>query len=146
MRRLYLFWRMSSVHKRLLFEAACGLCWYKVTLYVLPFRWIAPRLGRPMASLPAEVSPEQIVVANRVAWAVQIAGRRLPWHSRCLVRAVTAKRMLQRRGLSSTLYLGALRKNQTEVGTHAWLRFGDCLLVGGHAASDHTVLATFAEE
>jgi hypothetical protein len=130
--------------RRLLLEAAVRLTWYKGALWVLPFRWIAPRLGRPAGQPPLATAAE-LAAARRITWAVHIAARNLPWHSRCLVRAVTAKIMLQRRGLRSTLYLGVRRGDDLEVASHAWLRVGELSLIGGPSA-DYTVLASFADD
>ncbi|MGD8329116.1 MAG: lasso peptide biosynthesis B2 protein [Gemmatimonadales bacterium] len=131
--------------RALLLEAALRLSWYKLALFVLPFRWIAPRLGRPVQEPSRRGSADQLADARRIGWAVSLMARKLPWHSRCLVRAVTAKVMLQRRGLRSTLYLGVRREDDRKVSSHAWLRYGDLPLVGGLSA-DYTVLATFADD
>lgn len=131
--------------RALLLEAALRLSWYKVALFVLPFRWIAPRLGRSVQEGPQRESADQLADARRIGWAVSLMARKLPWHSRCLVRAVTAKVMLQRRGLRSTLYLGVRREDGRKVSSHAWLRCGDMPLVGGLSA-DYTILATFADD
>jgi hypothetical protein len=146
MSRLARFRKVSWSGHKLLLEATVGLCWYKATLYLLPFRWIAPHLGRPMTEPSSTISGEQREVAKKVAWAVRVAGNKLPWHNRCLVRAVTAKGMLRRRGLGSTLYLGVRRGIDREVSTHAWLRVGELPLVGARGARDYTVLATFADD
>lgn len=137
--------RIPSDRRKLLYEAVLLLAWYKVILFVLPFRWIAPRLGRTVEPLRAAVSADRVEAAKRIGWAVSLAARNLPWHSRCLVRAVAAKVMLQRRGLRSTLYLGVRRDDDREVSSHAWLRFGDVPLVGGRSAG-YTVVAAFADD
>jgi hypothetical protein len=131
--------------RALLLEAALRLAWYKVILFVLPFRWIAPRLGRTVKTPSQRASADRLADARRIGWAVSLTARKLPWHSRCLVCAVTAKVMLQRRGLPSTLYLGVRREDDRKVSSHAWLRYGDLPLVGGLSA-DYTILATFADD
>lgn len=145
MGRLAILRELAPDRRRLLIEGALRLTWYKVALYVLPFRWIAPRLGRPADPSAPSPTVEQLDAAKRVTWAIKIAARNLPWHSRCLVRAVAAKVMLQRRGLPSTLYLGMRREADLEVSSHAWLRVGELSLIGGPSA-DYTVLATFADD
>jgi hypothetical protein len=145
MLRLARFRHLTWARCRLLLEAGLGLALYKVVLYVVPFRLLAPSLGRPMRERLTPVNPAQREIIRQVAWALEAADRRLPWHSRCLVRAVTAKRMLQRRGLPSTLYLGARRDAERKIATHAWLLAGELPLVGTRGAREYTVLATFAD-
>ena len=128
----------------LLLEAAAALAVAGTALLVLPFRWIAPRLGETMADSPADDSaaPELL---RRIGWAVGVAGSHLPWRSRCLAEAMAGKLMLQRRGVRSTLYLGLAKDGETDLEAHAWLRCGDTVLTGGAMSDDYAVIASFAE-
>jgi adenylylsulfate kinase len=81
-------------------------------------------------SSPAVPVPH-LVEARRIAWAVQTASRYTPWKSNCLPSAIAAKYLLGRRGIASTLYLGAAFKARTELEAHAWLRCGPLHVTGG---------------
>ncbi len=52
------------------------------------------------------------------------------WESKCLVRALTAQKLLKRKGIHSTLYLGCGMKDGKMV-AHAWLRVGQMYVTGG---------------
>ena len=52
------------------------------------------------------------------------------WESKCLVRALTAQKLLKRKGIHSTLYLGCGLKEGKMV-AHAWLRVGQMYVTGG---------------
>ena len=67
-----------------------------------------------------------------------------PWESKCLVRALAAQRLLCRRGLSSTLYLGCGMEEGKMV-AHAWLRFGEMYVTGGDGGG-YTTVARFCKE
>jgi len=146
MTRLARFMRRSKPDRRLFIEALALLCWARLLIRVVPFRWIAPSLGRPMAESPVDVGDAQRQLARRVAWAVQAVARHLPLGFVCLPQAVAAKWMLRRRRLPSTLYLGLQRQTERSTTAHAWLRVGDMILTGRNESSNHTVVATFAEE
>ena len=101
----------------LLAEAAMTLAVARLAVLVLPFRWIAPRLGETMADSPEEDVAEPDLLL-RIGWAVAVASRYLPWTSRCLAEAIAGKAMLQRRGLRSTLYLGLAKDGPADIEAH----------------------------
>jgi hypothetical protein len=146
MNRLAKFMRCTSPDRRLLLEALALLCWAKFLILVMPFRWIVPHLGRPMAESSADISEAERRLALRIAWAVLAVARNVPLGFVCLPQAIAAKWMLRRRRLPSTLYLGMQRKNELKLTAHAWLRVGDKILTGRAERLDHTVIVTFAED
>ena len=140
------FMRRTRQDRRLLIEALALLCWARLLIRVVPFRWIAPHLGHPMAASPVLVSDAQRELALRVGWAVQAVARHVPLGFVCLPQAVAAKWMLRRRSLPSTLYLGLHRQEELKLTAHAWLRVGNQILTGRIESPDHMVIASFAEE
>ena len=128
----------------LLLEALATLGWAKLLLVTVPFRWIAPRLGRPMAESAVEISLAEQQLARRVSWAVEAVARAAPLGFVCLPQAIAAKWMLRRRRLGSTLYLGLRRGEAAGLTAHAWLRAGDQILTGRAGSQAHHTVASFA--
>ncbi len=128
----------------LLAEASLSLAVARLAVRLMPFRWIAPRLGETMAASPEEDSADPELL-RRIGWAVGVAGHNLPWTSRCLAEAIAGKAMLKRRGVPSTLYLGLAKDGQADLEAHAWLRCGSRILTGERASEGYTVIASFAE-
>jgi hypothetical protein len=95
-----------------------------------PFRYVALTLGQSQREAPRAASPRDANLSLRVSRGLQTAAVRLPWHTTCLERAVAAKWMLRRRGVPSTLYLGA-RRSGAGLAAHAWLRSGTAIVTGG---------------
>lgn len=146
MRRLRKFLAHDWTDRLLLLEALAWLCWVKFLLVCVPFRWIAPYLGRRMVQSPATVPVDARAHVVRISWAVQSVARRLPLGFVCLPQAIAAKWMLRRRRLASTLYLGLARPEEARLSAHAWLRAGDRILTGRAESLTHSPIATFAEE
>lgn len=146
MSRWQLFLRRSGRERLLFAEALAGLCWDKARVRWLPFRRLAPGLGAPQSETPREISAEQRALAVAVSWAVQAAARHSPVAFVCLPQAITAQRMLRRRGVASTLYLGVSpdRENAAAIAAHAWLRAGDKVVTGEAEAGRQLPLAWFA--
>ncbi|NCJ08052.1 lasso peptide biosynthesis B2 protein [Synechococcales cyanobacterium C] len=115
-------------------------------ILTVPFKHIAPHLGTHRAESSLSLSPEEAIVAREVSQAIWRAARNTPWKSNCLAQAIAAKRMLQRRGVSSTLYLGVNKDAAGELAAHAWVRCGEFWLTGGRGELHYTVVSTFTEE
>lgn len=145
MGRLAKFLNLAPADRACLLEAACWLGFARLAILVLPFRWLAPRLGKLMAQSPTETAAPTALL-DRISWSVGAASRRLPWESTCLTMAMAGKAMLRRRGIASTLYLGVAREPTAGLHSHAWLRCGDRILTGEQTMSGFTIISTFAEE
>jgi len=118
----------------------------RLAVLVLPFRWIVPSLGALKKETPANgLSDAQFVTVQLVTRAIARASRYTPWDSNCLAQALAAKRMLQRRGLASTLYLGAMLTDKRGLEAHAWVRCGAIYVSGGHIKDRFKVLSMFGD-
>ena len=137
------FLRLPVSSKVLLLEAWITLGLSRGMVLALPFRWIAPRLR---ARLPGSVQDPGQAQARTVGWALRVASRYTPWKSNCLAQAIAAKRMLHRRQLPSTLFLGVRKGEQDEFEAHAWVDCGPMTLTGGHDQAGYSVVSTFSDE
>ncbi len=142
MRRLVQFIRLPGPDRALLLEAAAGLVAAGVAIRVFRFVRLAAGLGTHMAESPLEQDRSATAEAVRVRWAVETAARHLPWKPVCLPQAVAAQRMLRRRGIPSTLYLGVDPGRGYDA--HAWVRAGKVVVTGGPRPDHFTVVSTFA--
>ena len=141
--------RLDWAQRLVLFEAAWSLTAALVAVRLLPFRWIAPRLGSSgETSIHRVLNTDQQWQAQQVGWAITALARYFPWDAKCLAQAVAGKWMLQRRGLPSTLYLGVDRVYDGEkwLEAHAWLRCGTDIITGEQQHERFKVLAAFTED
>ena len=145
MRRLGKFLRLSSSDRLLFVEAVIWLGIARLAVLVMPFRWIAPFLGRHMAESPQTTESEQKEIAERISRVVQTVSRHMPWECKCLTQAIACKNMLKRRGLQTTLYLGVAKGGEGNLKAHAWLRSGDMIVTGARGMDQCAVVSTFAE-
>jgi len=80
--------------------------------------------------------------AEKVIWAVEAAGRRMPRARTCLTQALAAQVLLARRGRPALLHIGVSRKEQEEFEAHAWLESGGEVMIGGYELERYTSLVT----
>jgi Transglutaminase-like superfamily len=138
--------RRSRAERLLLMEAFLLLGIARLTVLVLPFKWLAVSLGRHKHEADAQISFSDLNLARKVGQAVCSAANYTPWESVCLPQAVAAKWMLKRRHVAGTLYLG-VAKDETKpekLSAHAWLRSGNIILTGAAGHRQFTVVATFS--
>jgi hypothetical protein len=144
-RRIGKFLARPPAGRLLLLEALVYLGWARV-LKAMPFSRIAPALGTRQQETPLLHDPADEKRIRQVAQAVRIMSRHTLWESQCLVRAIAAKKMLRRRGIESTLYLGTARDESGKMIAHAWLRCGRIYVTGAEEMNLFTPVAAFGSE
>ena len=117
--------------------------YYRAFILFVPFNKLRKRMGNVKQESPEEETKEVYRTARHISWVVRSVANRTPWESKCLVRALTAQKMLKSRGISTTLYLG-VKKEADEMKAHAWLRCGKIFVSGGENKNEYTVVAKFA--
>ena len=139
------FMRLPFAEKLLLQEAALFMALARSAILLIPFRRIAPLLGRERLESPLEITRLQDFKAKQIGWAVVTMSYRTFWQSTCLVQAVAAQLMLNRRGIPGTLYLGAVKDKENKLHAHAWVRCGKSILTGAEGHQRFSVISTFAQ-
>ncbi|MFD1707984.1 lasso peptide biosynthesis B2 protein [Siminovitchia sediminis] len=129
----------------LLIEAFLYLGWARM-LKLFPFKKIAPALGEPMEETGDQINEGQIAVIKNISHAIHIMSRYTFWESQCLVKAMAGMKMLEKRGVESTLYLGTSRDKSGKMVAHAWLRSGPFYVSGSEGMQRFTTVGMFAKK
>lgn len=153
MRNLYLWARkiktyiltISTKEKLLFIEAfiLTGIMRYKILK--TPFNKLKIKLGEYNKESVEEVSIETYKKAKQIRWIVTHISQHTPWESLCLVQAMTVQKMLKKRNISTTIYLGVNKDKNNEMKAHAWIRCGQMYITGGNGTGYATV-AKFSNE
>ena len=69
-------------------------------------------------------------ILKQISNAIDIMSKYTFWESQCLVRAIAGMKMLERRNIESTLYLGTAKDESGKLIAHAWLRSGPFYITG----------------
>ena len=123
-------------------EATLGLAISKIVILFFPFRFIAKLLGKHMKESPFN-DVGNIEEIRLISKSIHTMSCHLPWECKCLVQAITAKKMLDRRQTENTLYLGLKKENKNHLEAHAWVRTGQQIVTGDHQLQYYTVVSTF---
>ena len=136
---LRLPWRQKLLIPRILVL----IYWYKFRVHHRPFSELAPKIGTLGRETPVEASPRNAWVVHELMEAVF---RKIRWKDSCLIRALTAKRLLNRMGYKCTLYMGVRKPDGRAMEAHAWLRCGKLTVTGGESKAGFTVTGIFGDE
>lgn len=143
MKLLKTFFRLPLEQKRMIPRMLVLMVYYKYLLRRRPFSTLAPKLGTLGCETPVETTPREARIVHELMEAIL---RRLRWKDSCLIRALTAKRILNSKGLKCTLYMGVSKKEGQSMTAHAWLRCGKCIITGADAMAGYTVTAVFGDK
>ncbi|WP_052766028.1 lasso peptide biosynthesis B2 protein [Aurantiacibacter gangjinensis] len=78
-----------------------------------------------------QAAADDHAMVSCVAFAMPRVAARVPWRADCLVQALAAQRWLAAKGIATQLVIGAQRGDGKPFGAHAWLTYGEHVVVGG---------------
>ena len=105
----------------------------------VPFNKLKMNLGNHNEESKSEASKEEYEIARKIRNAVVNTSKYTPWESLCLVQSMTVQKMLSKRNIHSTLYLGVNKDENNEMKAHSWIRCGQMYVTGGDGSSYATV-------
>ena len=116
---------------------------YRAFILFIPFNKLRKRMGTHKQESPEKVDNDTYKIARRIASRVLFVSAKTPWESKCLVQALTAQRLLYKKRIESTLYLGVKKENEQMI-AHAWIRVGTLYVTGGNG-KDYVVVAKYTK-
>lgn len=143
MNKLIKFLKLKTEYKLLLTEALLLLGFSRFILLTMEFKKIAPHLGPHMKEPSDDADVVRLSEAKKVGWAVNAMSKHTFWESKCLAQAITAKIMLNRRKIKSTLYLGVAKDENGKMIAHAWVKSCGIILTGANGMKKFTVVSIF---
>ncbi|MBT2657073.1 lasso peptide biosynthesis B2 protein [Bacillus sp. ISL-18] len=144
-RMVRLFLLIDKDVKLLLIEAFFLLGWARI-IKNRSFSKVAPLLGEYMSETTINVDESEKQILMKVSEAVNLMSRYTFWESMCLVKAIAAMKMLERRHIESTIYLGTSKDKNGELIAHAWLRSGPFYITGAEVMNKFVVVSKFAKK
>lgn len=128
--RGYRFIRYNE-HKALTLKAWVLSAYYRHQMLGKNTSKLNKKWGIEGVESPAEASLEEYKFAKKVSYAVNQVCSKTKWESKCLVRALTAQKLLTEKKIDSTLYLGCKEDENHKMVAHAWIRVGRAYVTGG---------------
>ncbi|MEM7060699.1 MAG: lasso peptide biosynthesis B2 protein [Pseudomonadota bacterium] len=98
---------------------------------------------------PMTAATDQVTEAQEIGEIVRRAAKLAPFRAVCLQQAIAVRRMLNRRDIPSTVYLGLSQgeedstAGQADRDAHAWVMAGSSVVAGDRDLHRFAVVATF---
>ncbi len=143
-KKIKIFLFMSNHNKCLFIETLILLAYARI-LKLFPFNKVAPSLGKYMTESTLVESKSDNQTLKSVCDSIHIMSRYTFWESQCLVKAIAGMKMLERRKIDSTLYLGTGKDENGNLIAHAWLRSGPYIITGAEGIERFTIVGKFAK-
>lgn len=131
------FLRWPNTEKKLFLEALLLMYISKACLMLFSFKSCIKRIEHSPTT-QKQAHRKQLVLIKR---AIIRADRFGFWSNVCLVQSITAKHMLNRRGIGSQLKLGVRHDENHQVMAHAWVSVDNYEVV--NKGSDYNELISF---
>jgi hypothetical protein len=146
LQKIQKFLKLKREEKKLFLEAYIMLGLMHAAILTISFKYLTRSLEHHPNEI--EVTPlndKEIQAAISVGQAITRAAAYTPWESACLAQSLTAKNMLQKRGISGVFYLGAAKDEESKenMKAHAWSQCGDTIITGAKGHEAFTVLSVF---
>lgn len=143
LRSIRTFLNLSPQQQWLLVEAQSLLLMARLMLAFLPFRVLAGWLSRPVQAKQV-ASTLRLQYIKEVHWAVSICANSGLCNAVCFPQGIAAKIMLNRRGLTPTLYFGVHKDTKERLQAHVWVEDNGVPVIGT-SQEVFTVLDTFPQ-
>ena len=139
-RRLIDFMRYNG-EKWMTITVYLYVAYYRLCLLFVPMPRIETMIGVRGEESDAEETLENLKLAKLVGFHVNRVTEHLPLKRKCFVRALSARKILMKKGVNTTIYLGVGKEDGNMV-AHAWLRCGQLYVTGGNGAG-YAMVAKF---
>lgn len=116
----------------------------RATLLFLPFKKVLSWLGEPNKETAQDTTAAYTAYAHKVKTALWLCNKYTPWKTECYVQALTARILLRRKGVPSTIYIGFRKNSDNQYEGHAWLRTGGIIVTGNKKLSAFHVHSFFS--
>ncbi|WP_347564428.1 lasso peptide biosynthesis B2 protein [Clostridium sp. SM-530-WT-3G] len=124
---------------------------FRACILYFPFNKLKNYMGNKNEESKRNITKNEYNEAVRIAMTIKRVVKYTPWESKCLVQSLTAQYFLNKKHISSTLYLGLSReeilnpdRKSTELIAHSWIRCGDYFVTGGNGQG-FAVVAKFCK-
>ncbi|TVY05628.1 lasso peptide biosynthesis B2 protein [Paenibacillus cremeus] len=145
LRKIKSYLLLNSEEKTLYVEAYFFLAWARL-LKCIPFRKLSCCLGEQMDETTEDLEESNKKHLIQISQSIHIMSRYTLWESMCLVQAIAAMKMLERRNIESTIYFGTSKDKDGRLIAHAWLRSGPYFITGFKGMEKFTVVNKFARK
>lgn len=137
------YFRQNKQERKILNRTFVWLLMSFILVRIVPLKWFGSLLGEFKKEIQTELEATDLIKIALVKRSIRRIKRFLPWKIKCFEEAITAKKVLERYEIKSTLYLGVDKNESKQLIAHAWLRNGDYNITGGNISTKFKVVGFY---
>lgn len=122
---------LENKHKLLTVRIWIYTAYFRFMIRFVPMKYWEHTFGVKGEEAEGDLQMEDYRYIKTVSMYVNRSAGHTPWESKCLVRALVAQKLLKKKKIPSTLYLGVGKENESMI-AHAWIRSGKAFVTGGN--------------
>jgi hypothetical protein len=138
-KKLQSFGQTSMEFKLLFFQAIILSAFVKFSLVFLPFSKVLKWQGRSNVETPDIPDEVSLPFRKQLQSAIQLCNKYTFWETECYTQALTAKILLNNKGIPATVYIGFKKDEKGIYAGHAWIRSYDRIITGGGEMGNYIV-------
>jgi hypothetical protein len=122
--------------KKLYLTAFFYMAYIRFCMFFVKYSWYESSMGkRGVGHDEIVLNETHQLYIKKVRTVVQAVSKYTLWESKCMVQALSAKWLLQKYHIPSTIFFGVFKDTQeNKLKAHAWLKINDFVITGaaGH--------------
>lgn len=130
-------------NKKIIIKAIFLTAKYRMLILIIPMKKLSKYLGQYNEESEFNLPDETYKYVYCVGKIVNKVAGHTPWKSTCLVKALTAQKLLNDKLIESTIYLGVNKGEKNNLKAHAWLRCGRVYITGSNEKDDFHMVGKF---
>jgi hypothetical protein len=115
-----------------------------ILVRIIPLRWFSSLLGELNYEINVELNEEQKLVIQQFQKNIRRWKRRLPWKVKCFEEAIAGKKVLNKFGIKTSLFLGVAKGSEKNLTAHAWLKSGSIFVTGEKGYKKYSIVGTYS--
>jgi len=135
---------ISKLERKILNQSFFWLISSLILVRLIPLKWFNSILGEFKKERNTELNTIEIEKVLQVQKNIRRLKRAVPWRVKCFEEAITAKKILEKNGIESTLYLGVDKNLSNKMIAHAWLKRGSYFIAGEKGAEKFKVVGFYS--
>ena len=138
------FLNISTKDKILVIRIVYLSLFYRILILIVPFKRISKNLGETKIISHYKPKKWEMLYIKRVYYYILKVCTKTPWESKCLVQALIGRRLMYKKHIETTLFLGVCKDKDKNMIAHAWLKCGDNY-VTGDIKNEFGIVGTFTK-
>jgi len=134
--------RLASSEKKLFFESLFLSFKIRFLIKFYSMKKYAHKLGTEN-KLSDNIEAAEIEKLKPFIASIKRVSRYSFWRTKCFEEAFALKKLIEKRGYTSTIYFGVAKEESNSLKAHAWLKIGDAVIIGGRGHKQYTVTKFF---